>query len=197
MRINRRNFLSALAASVAAMPSAALTHGRLEQFLGETGQPPGARIRAILDALTSILSTDRAFIYMRDPVLRRVGYTHLVTHIAGWDQLPVGRWSPEPDPARITEPLLASAYRSDKVHFIEDIETAPPTVLNRAIERGYFGHRSLIHAPLYHGQEFYGILETALKDRPRVWSQDAQDLIHWLQPRLAELCRAYLADTQS
>ncbi|MEO1025437.1 MAG: hypothetical protein AAFX07_07760 [Pseudomonadota bacterium] len=66
-------------------------------------------------------------------------------------------------------------------------------MLNREIERRVFGHRALVHAPLYFRGAFYGILETAMKDQPRAWNDADRALIQWLQPRVAELCHDYLA----
>lgn len=191
--LTRRAFGLSVACTVGVgtWPLSAAETGSFSEVL-DRDAPPGERIDALLDLLITELRTDRAFIYMRNPATGQVGYTHLVTRISGWDRLPVGRWSKEPPIEQISEPLLRSAYLSDAAHFIPDIETAPPGSINVTLERSYFGHRALIHAPLHSRGDFFGILETAMRDRPRNWSPDTRTLIAWLQPRVAELCRAYL-----
>ncbi len=151
------------------------------------------KLDAVLTLLVRHLRTDRAFIYMRDPDRRMTAYTHLATTRPGWGRFALNAWSPEPNPDTLTEPMLKSAFHSDQVHYIDDIETAPAGMINRALERSYFGHRALIHAPLHQQARFYGILETAMKDTPRIWSPQTRDLIHWLQPQVARLCSLYLS----
>lgn len=153
---------------------------------------PDAALSALMPVLVRALGTDRAFVYMRDPVARRVAFTHGFSAIPGWRSFDGGAWRPEPNPATLAEPMLKKAFSDPAALFVEDIETAAPGVLNADLERRVFGHRALVHAPLYHEGAFYGILETAVRDRPRVWTADDRALITWLQPRTARLAAAYL-----
>lgn len=190
----RRNVVLMAAAAVGGfcVPTAARASLEFAAILEGDGSA-GMRIDASLRQLVTELETDRAFVYMRNPETRQVGYTHLFTTLSNWGGLPLGHWSDERPLDRISDPLLRSAYQSDAAHFIDDIETAPPGKLNLALERSYFGHRALIHAPLYSGGIFFGILETAVRNRPRQWEPEARALIVWLQPRMAELCRDFLS----
>lgn len=43
--------------------------------------------------------------------------------------------------------------------FVDDVETAGAEVVNLPYEREVFGHRTLIHAPVYQNGQLYGILE--------------------------------------
>lgn len=152
-----------------------------------------AKLKRLMSAITGALGTDRCFIYMRDPKTRRTAYTHGHTALKGWRHFGgSGGWSPEPNPETVGEPMLKKAFKSSVAHFVEDIETASPGTLNVALERGYFGHRALVHAPIYHRGIFYGILETAVRDKPRDWSAKDRALIEWLQPRVAALAAEYL-----
>ncbi len=153
---------------------------------------PDAKLTRLMPAITGAMGTDRCFIYMRDPVRRMTAYTHGHTALRGWRQYGGGRWSREPDPRTLAEPMLKKAFSDPTALFIEDIETAPPGVLNAAMERAVFGHRALVHAPIWHAGTFYGILETAVRDRPRRWSPADRALIIWLQPRVASLAAEYL-----
>lgn len=165
---------------------------RIAQIFDAT-HTPDAALSALMPAVVEALGTDRCFVYMRDPVRRRVAFTHGYSRLPDWRSFDGGPWQAEPDPARIGEPMLKKAFTDPTALFIEDIETAPAGVLNAALERGYFGHRALVHAPIYHQRAFYGILETAVRDRPRVWSTADRALIEWLQPRTARLAAEFLA----
>lgn len=58
-------------------------------------------------------------------------------------------WSQEPSNLNANDPLTLSAYRSSESKIIEDIETAPPGMLDINLERSVFRHRALVHAPIY------------------------------------------------
>ncbi|MEL6373312.1 MAG: GAF domain-containing protein [Pseudomonadota bacterium] len=153
---------------------------------------PDAKLKALMPAIVRTMATDRCFIYMRDPVKRRTAYTHGHTALQGWRHFGGGSWGREPNPATLNEPMLKKAFTDPTALFISDIETAPAHVLNKRLERAYFGHRALVHAPLYHRGRFYGILETAVRRKPRVWSAQDKQLIIALQPRVAALAARYL-----
>ena len=193
--LSRRGLLGGIAAAIVCPAFTALATDRsfLHNALNAHQHSPDQRLASVVEALVRTLWTDRAFIYMRDQVARQVAYTHLHANDPNWRRFSLGRWSREPDPETLSEPMLKRAFSDPRAHFIDDIETAPPDVLNKHFERSFFGHRALIHAPLYQGATFYGILETATRHQPRIWSTDEKDLIRWLQPRTAELCQAYLA----
>lgn len=196
LQFRRRDVLGMTLAVACAGPSLAngRTHDAFAEVFADPDMPSDQKLNAMLTLLVERLKTDRAFIYMRDPDRRMTAYTHLATTRPDWGHFALKSWSREPNPETLNEPMLKSAFYSDKVHFVDDIETAPEGTINRAMERSYFGHRALIHAPLHHQGRFYGILETAMKDTPRIWSSQARDLIHWLQPRVARLCSDYLSN---
>lgn len=196
LHLGRRDVLSMTLTAVLAGPSVAKsgTRDAFVEVFADPDMSSDQKLNAMLAVLVAALQTDRAFIYMRDPDRGMTAYTHLATTRPDWGHFALKSWSREPNPDTLNEPMLKSAFRSDKVHFVDDIETAPDGMINRALERSYFGHRALIHAPLHHQTRFYGILETAMKDTPRIWSAQTQDLIHWMQPRVARACSDYLSN---
>lgn len=150
------------------------------------------KLKKLMSAIVSEMNTDRCFIYMRDPIKRQTAFTHGYTPLEDWRSFDGGGWSREPDPETLGEPMLKKAFTDPTALFIEDIETAAPGVLNKSMERSVFGHRALVHAPIYHETRFYGILEIAVRREPRVWTAADRSLVEWLQPRVAKIAAEYL-----
>ena len=154
-----------------------------------------SKLKRLMPLIVTALQTDRCFIYMRDPRRRQVAYTHGYTALQSWRHFGDGIWRPEPNPATLNEPMLKKAFTDSRPLFIEDIETAEDGVLNVALERRVFGHRALVHAPLYHQDAFYGILETAVRNVPRRWTEIDRSVIRTLQPEVAALAAIFLGQT--
>ena len=70
----------------------------------------------------------------------------------------------------------------------------PISLVNGEYEEKHFGHRALVHAPLYHEGLMYGILEPCVFGEPRVWSAEDRAVVESVQARLAELAAAYVAE---
>ena len=151
-----------------------------------------AKLGRLMPLIVTALQTDRCFIYMRDPKRRRVAYTHGYTALKAWRHFGDGSWRTEPDPATLNEPMLKKAFSDPSPLFIEDIETAPEGMLSVDLERRVFGHRALIHAPIYHHGIFYGVLETAIRDTPRRWTDIDRAVISAMQPKVTALAADFL-----
>jgi GAF domain-containing protein len=148
----------------------------------------------LMPALAAALDCDRCVLFLRDPHSRRSRATH------AWQRKPeytLNRedkgWRKEPASLAVDDPMFAEALRNPAALFIEDIETADPSVLNRDYERQHFQHRALVHAPLYHEGLMYGILEPCVMATPRAWSDADRELIATVQAKIAPAAAAYVA----
>ena len=78
--------------------------------------------------------------------------------------------------------------------FIEDIFTAPRNLVNAAFEHEKYGNRALAHAPIYQGDDYYGLLEPCTVGRPHVWTVPRRRLVLWVQELIAPVVFAYVAE---
>ena len=160
----------------------------------QSGQTPDAVFTKLMPVIVEILECDRIFLYIRDPQRQRTSITHGYSRDSRWSTMVQSGWSPESPSLNAKDPLTASAYKSPEAKFIDDIETAAPDTLDLAMERAIFGHRALVHAPIYYENTFYGILEPCVFDIPRIWSERDRTLIEALQSHLGSWVVRYLAN---
>ncbi len=143
--------------------------------------------------LVDELPCDRCFIYMRDPETRlgSVAYAHV--RDPRWPTLLYDRWVVEsPDYERI-DPLFVAALRDPAPIYVDDLNTAPPGLLNHAHERSYFGHRAFVHAPITWRGRLYGILEPCVFETARVWSARDRALVEAAVAEIAEPTARHVA----
>ncbi len=151
----------------------------LEAIFAEC-QTPEALFDALLPEIGASLNVDRCFLDVRQPQQR-------ISHVFCWrrsDRFPdmTTDWQPE-QPWENEDPMFAAALQAKPSIFVEDVETASPTVLNRSFERN-FGHRALVHAHICQDGVLWGILQPCVFDRPRVWSESDRTIINELTDRL-------------
>jgi GAF domain-containing protein len=155
---------------------------------------PAALFEALMPAAARALSCQRCLLFLRDPV----HWWSCCTH--GWWDLPEHAfprektWRRQSESLAVEDPMFGEALRNPIALFIEDVETAGPEVLNLEYERRDFGHRALIHAPLFHDGRCFGIFEPCVFERPRAWTAADRALTAWLQERLGALAARYVAD---
>ncbi|WP_416675719.1 GAF domain-containing protein [Egbenema bharatensis] len=151
---------------------------------------PESLFEALLPEISQVLNTDRCFLVVRHPDTRiyrnfcwrrKPEFPDLTT--AGWEL--EENWEED-------DPMFAAALRTEPSIFVEDIETASPTVLNREFERENFGHRALIHAHLSDGGKLWGILQPCLFDHPRTWSEFDRAVITQLIQNLTPIVVEYV-----
>lgn len=199
MSVLRRRDLLVLGTAALLMPigraKAGILPRRIEALLDED-LDADRKLARLMPLIVTALQTDRCFIYMRDPRRRQVAYTHGYTALPSWRHFGNCAWRPEPNPATLNEPMLKKAFTDPRPLFIDDIEAAEDGVLNVELERQVFGHRALIHAPLHHQGDFYGILETAIRDAPRRWTEIDRSVIRTLQPEVAALAAEHIGHIQ-
>ena len=155
---------------------------------------PDALLGALMPALGIALDCDRCVLFLRDPHSRRARAPHR------WQRKPeyaLARaddgWHEEPDSLDDDDPMFAEALRNPAALFIEDVLTADRSRVNGPYEVEHFGHRALVHAPIYHDGLMYGILEPCVMGQPRAWSQSDRDTVALVQARIGPAAAAYVA----
>jgi GAF domain-containing protein len=150
-----------------------------------TQTEPEAVLTAVLPAVCEVLQSDRCFLHLRNPQTRmhknicwRRSPDLPDTSTVGWEK--EQEWEQE-------DPMFAAALRAKDSIFVEDIETADPTVLNVEFERNYLGHRALIHAHLRHDGLLWGILQPCIFGHPRVWSEFDRSVVTQLTEKLTPI----------
>lgn len=162
----------------------------LEQIL--SNNTPDAVFAALLPALGEVCACDRIFLYLRDP------QTHIGKAAYCWCRSPEypdvsdSDWKQEPDSLKSEDPLFSAAVRTEPSIFVEDVETASPTVVNKAFEQKNFGHRALIHAHLCCDGQLWGILQPCVFGKPRVWTEADRSIISVVTEKLTPLAVSYV-----
>jgi GAF domain-containing protein len=153
---------------------------------------PEAVFSALLPTLGEMLQCDRIFLYLRDPHTRlgKVPYYWLRT--PEYPKIFDSTWNKEPESLPKEDPLFAAALRTDPSIFVEDVETADPSVVNKSFEQREFGHRALVHAHLCQDGHMWGILQPCVFGQPRVWTEEEHSIITALTEKLAPLAVAYV-----
>ncbi len=157
----------------------------------ETGHEPNAIFEALMPVLGETLNCDRCFLLLRDPQRKIQKVTHCWRNSPRWPDLTGLIWMEEADFGE-KDPLMAIAYRTPEAVFVEDIETAGPQIVNLTYEQEQFGHRALIHAPIYHAGRLFGILEPCVFETPRVWTKNDRRVTARVQKKLGPLAEAYV-----
>ncbi|PSB25901.1 GAF domain-containing protein [Stenomitos frigidus] len=141
---------------------------------------------ALMPAVGKFLECDRCFLYLREPKTRlgRVPF-YWIRH-ADIPTVYDKAWKLEPISLPDEDPLFAAALRTEPSIFVEDVETASPTILSQEFERRSFGHRALIHAHLCQDGELWGVLQPCVFGRPRQWTlterQAIEQIVQMITP---------------
>ena len=180
------------------MLSAAAARREVESLLGGLEQEGSdATLARLIPAYGAALGCDRVLLFLRDPVSTRNSMTHSWYREPGnpetaWvDSRP--DW-PTMSPTLLTDdPMFAEALRNPEALYIEDVESAPPELLSAEYELEHFGHRALIHAPLYHDAAMWGILEPCtFGPTPRVWTEEDRALTSLVQSKIGPAVASYV-----
>ena len=152
------------------------------------------KMARLMQVLCGVLDCDRCLLFLRDPIARKSRCTH------GWEtdpgfafDRPDEGWSEEPTTLEADDPMFAEAVKNPEALFIEDIETAPSTLVNAEYERENFKHRALVHAPLQHDGKLYGVLEPCTMEEPKVWSERDREVTAWTMKKLTPIAMEYIA----
>jgi GAF domain-containing protein len=166
----------------------------LEQSWAETGSDH--ILTELMRVYGVALGADRCLLFLRDPGTTRNSMTH------GWLRLPEFEYKraandeewPMMSPTLLDDdPMYAEALRNPTALYIDDIETAPPELLSWEYELEHFGHRALVHAPVYLDGDMYGILEPCVFGaEARVWSEEDRALTRLVQSKIGPIAADYV-----
>lgn len=156
----------------------------LESVFKQFARQPEALFEAMLPVLCDVLQADRCFIHVRNPYTRvyrsfcwRRSLEFPDISTAGWE--PEMQWEQD-------DPMFAAALRTEPSIFVEDVEAASSTTLNREFERQHLGHRALIHAHITQDNLLWGILQPSVMAVSRQWNEVDRStvlaVVEWLRP---------------
>jgi GAF domain-containing protein len=148
----------------------------------------------LLAILCHVLICDRCFLYVRNPETGQGKITHCYSVSSHYADLTGVCWIEAADIAD-QDPLMAIAFQTPEAVFVDDIETADATLVNLTYEREQFGHRALIHAPIYAEGKLQAILEPCVFEKPRTWSEQDRAVISLIQEKLSPLVMQYKQET--
>ena len=151
----------------------------------------------LLPVLGNGLGCDRVFLYLRHPETCFGKVTHCWRRSDRFPEILDPEWKPEPESLVQEDPMFAAAVRAEPSIFVEDVETASSTTLNRDFEQENFGHRALIHAHLCQEGRLWGILQPCIFERPRVWTGNDRQLIAQVIEAITPLAIAYVNTSQA
>ena len=159
---------------------------------------PDETLTALMSAFAKALDCERCIMFLRDPKTDRGRAVHR------WHSKPefaLDRpdrgWKPNPPDLAKEDPMYGEALVNPEALYIEDIETAGPSVLDVEYERKYFGHRALVHAPIFHKGELYGVLEPSSMVKPKKWSAADKALVADVQKKLGPIVAAFVQQDAS
>jgi GAF domain-containing protein len=155
---------------------------------------PEALFQALLPAVCEVLRTDRCFLQVRQPS-RRFYRIFCWRRSPEFPDLSTETWQPEA-PWETEDPMFAAALRAEPSIFVEDVETADPSLLNAAFERKSFGHRALIHGHICQDGVLWGILQPCLFQQPRRWSDFDRWIMAEVIQRLTPVVVTYSKDSR-
>ena len=149
------------------------------------------KLAALMKIYAQAIDCPRCVLFLRQPE------RHMSRYAYGWwcDEryalVYKNEWTKEGNLAEV-DPMYGLAMDDPDAIYIDDIETAPSDLLNVEFERKHFGHRALVHAPVYYQGKFYGILEPCVFDTPRIWSEADRAITTWTQARIGPLAAEYV-----
>ena len=168
--------------------------GRTKRIFDGGGTPDEILTR-LMPALCEALECDRCVLFPRNPKTTKWAMSHAwqTQPEYGLDG-PLHVWSLPAENEAALDPMYAQAFESAEVLFIEDIFTAPQNVVNAAFEHENYGNRALAHAPIYQGDDYYGLLEPCTVGRSHVWTTTRRRLVLGVQELIPPVVSAYVAE---
>lgn len=164
-----------------------------ETVLGAPSQTPEAILNEAVRLVGEALHADRCFLCVRNPATRqsRIAFVWRRDETVP-DVRPEHREWVDETPLPAEDPLYAAALAGRPSVYVNDVEAAPPGVLNRDFEARTFGHRALVHAHLVENGELWGILQPCVFGQPRTWTDADRFVIETVLPKLAPVVRAFV-----
>lgn len=154
-----------------------------DAFLPENESPQETLNEAVRQ-VGETLRADRCFLYVRDPAAGKGRIAFCWRRYATIPDVIQAEWQEDTSSLPDEDPLFAAALATEPSVFVEDVESAPPDVLNKTFENRTFGHRALIHAHVTEAGQLWGILQPCQFGHPRRWTQHEQNYIETMLPQL-------------
>lgn len=158
---------------------------------------PEAIFSVLLPVLGDALQCDRCFLYLRHPQTNIGKVVSCWCRSSEYPEIIDPDWKKEPDALANEDPLFAAALRTEPSIFVEDVETADPSVVDRDFEHKTFGHRALIHAHLCYEGQLWGILQPCVFCKPRVWTEADRSIISTTIDKLTLIVVDYMKDNKT
>ena len=165
----------------------------LSALLGNDAASPDRVLDDFVGAYARAICADRCVLFLYRPERRLCRRTHAWQARPDWE-LPrfATGWTTLPEDLAEQDPLYAMALENPEAMYIDDIESADPALVDAEYERENYGHRSLIHAPLYDRDVMLGVLEPCTIAAPKVWTAADREITRWSQAALLPVIKAYL-----
>ena len=167
--------------------SSTLPHD-FEEILTAEAAPEGV-LERLVARVGEVLKADRCFLYVRRPDEGKGRIMFCWRRDESVPDVTQPDWQPDTTGLPDEDPLFRAALTGRLSVYVDDVETAPPTVLNLAFERRTFGHRALIHAHAQEAGTLWGILQPAMFGKPRHWTDADRALIEMILPRLVDVLK--------
>jgi GAF domain-containing protein len=167
-----------------------------EAFLPENDSPQNTLNEAVRQ-VGETLRADRCFLYVRNPAAGKGRIAFCWRRFATIPDVTQPEWQEDTTDLPDEDPLFAAALATEPSVFVEDVESAPPDVLNKTFENRTFGHRALIHAHITEEGQLWGILQPCQFGHPRRWTQHEQHYIETLLPQLLPVVKQFVAETHT
>ena len=167
----------------------------LESLLGAPGQNPETVLNEVVRLVGEALHADRCFLCIRNPATRqsRIAFVWRRDESVPDVRPEHSEWVDE-TPLPADDPLYAAALAGRPSVYVDDVQTAPPGVLDREFEARTFGHRALVHGHVVADGTLWGILQPAVFGQPRGWTEPDRHFVELLLPQLIPLIRAIVQD---
>lgn len=161
----------------------------------KAGEPVADTLNRALEQVGTYLQADRCFLYVRDPAVGK-GRIAFCWRKDESVPNPIHDWQQDTTDLPQEDPLFRAALAAQPSVYVEDVEAAPPEVLNREFERKTFGHRALVHAHITENKQLWGILQPCVFGQPRVWTEQERGALEAALPVLLPIIQAYIRSVQ-
>ncbi|KAF8855999.1 hypothetical protein BDZ45DRAFT_804500 [Acephala macrosclerotiorum] len=173
-------------------------------FSSDTGDHE-ALLRAFMPVFCNHVRADRIFLQPRNPETRVCKvFRWRRNETIPWPTIPgdikEDQWFIE-DNWELEDPLWRAALQLKQSVYVEDLEEAAKKgILNLDFERNYMFHTALIHGHAHwpplnvdatETRRFYGSVQPAVFDGPRIWSTETHELVEKCLARIAPIMKAY------
>lgn len=161
------------------------------QSVLHSGMAAGTLLTEIVRLTGEQLGAHRCFLYVRQPVQRRGRIAFCWRKNESVPDVIQPDWQEDTKELPKEDPLFAAALAGKPSVYVEDVQTAPPDVLNRDFENHTFGHRALVHAHIFEAGQLWGILQPAMFGTPHQWTEHEKALIEGVLPHLVKVIKEY------